>query len=56
MINTKRNKKYGYNVFWLKNSVDTSGKLNNDFIINFKRDVDEIGNVETEKAKFLKLI
>ena len=35
MINSKRNKKDGYTVFGLKNSVDISGKLNNDFIINF---------------------
>ena len=55
MINSKRNKKDGYTVFGLKNSVDVSGKLNNDFIINFKRDVDEIGNVETETGKVFEI-
>ena len=45
MVNSKRNKKDGYTVFGLKNSIDISGQLNNDFIINFKRDIDEIGNV-----------
>ena len=55
MINSKRNKKDGYTVFGLKNSVDISGKLNNDFIINFKRDVDEIGNVETETGKVFEI-
>ena len=55
MINSKRNKKDGYTVFGLKNSIDASGKLNNDFIINFKRDVDEIGNVETETGKVFEI-
>ena len=55
MINSKRNKKEGYTVFGLKNSVDVSGKLNNDFIINFKRDVDEMGNVETETGKVFEI-
>ena len=39
MINSKRNKnkKDGYTMFGLKNSLDISGQLNNDFIINFKK-------------------
>ena len=55
MLNSKRNKKDGYTVFGLKNSVDISGQLNNDFIINFKRDLDEIGNVETETGKVFEI-
>ena len=55
MINSKRNKNDGYTVFGLKNSVDILGKLNNDFIINFKRDIDEIGNVETETGKVFEI-
>ena len=55
MLNSKRNKKDGYTVFGLKNSVDISGQLNNDFIINFKRDVEEIGNVETETGKVFEI-
>ena len=55
MVNSKRNKKDGYTVFGLKNSVDISGQLNNDFIINFKRDIDEIGNVETESGKVFEI-
>lgn len=55
MLNSKRNKKDGYTVFGLNNSVDISGKLNSDFIINFKRDIDEIGNVETETGKVFEI-
>ena len=55
MLNSKRNKKDGYTVFGLKNSVDISGQLNNDFIINFKKDVEEIGNVETETGKVFEI-
>lgn len=56
MINSKRNKKDGYTIFGLKNSVDISGQLNNDFIINFKRDEGEIGNIETETGKVFEII
>ena len=55
MLNSKRNKKDGYTVFGLNNSVDISGKLNSDFIINFKRDIDEIGNVEAETGKVFEI-
>ena len=55
MVNSKRNKKDGYAVFGLNNSVDISGKLNNDFIINFKKDKDEIGNIETETGKVFEI-
>ncbi len=56
MRNSKRNKKDGYTVFGLRNTVDISGQLNNDFIINFKREIDEIGNVETETGKVFEII
>ena len=56
MINSKRNKKDGYTIFGLKNSVDISGQLNNDFIINFKRDEGVIGNIETETGKVFEII
>ena len=55
MVNSKRNKKDGYTVFGLKNSVDISGKLNNDFIINFKKDKDEVGNIETQTGKVFEI-
>ena len=55
MINSKRNKKDGYTAFGLNNSVDIYGKLNNDFIINFKRDKDEIGNVDTDSGKVFEI-
>ena len=42
MVSSKRNKKDGYTVFGLNNSVDISGQLNSDFVINFKKDTDEI--------------
>ena len=51
MINSKRNKKDGYTMFGLNNSLDISRQLNNDFIINFKKDMEEIGNVETETGR-----
>ena len=56
MINSKRNKKDGYTIFGLKNSLDLSGQLNNDFIINFKRDEGEIENIETETGKVFEII
>ena len=56
MINSKRNKKDGYTVFGLKNTLDITGKLNNDFIINFKKDEDEMGNVETQTGKVFEII
>ena len=55
MINSKRNKKDGYTVFGLNNSVDVTGKLNNDFVINFKKDPEEMGNVETETGKVFEI-
>ena len=36
--NKNKNKKDGYTMFGLKNSMDISGQLNNDFIINFEKD------------------
>ena len=56
MIGSKRNKKDGFTVFGLKNSVDHSGQLNNDFIINFNKSYDEIGNIETETGKVFEII
>ena len=55
MINSKRNKQDGYTVFGLTNSVDISGNLNSDFIINFKRDKDQIGNIDTESGKVFEI-
>ena len=55
LVNSKRNKKDGYTVFGLKNSVDISGNLNNDFIINFDRDQDEIGNIEATTGKVFEI-
>ena len=55
MVNSKRNKNDGFTVFGLKNTVDFTGKLTNDFIINFKRDKDEIGNIETESGKVFEI-
>ena len=55
MVHSKRNKKDGYTVFGLKNSVDISGQLNNDFIINFKKDFDEVGNIDTETGKVFEI-
>jgi len=56
MIGSKRKKKDGFTVFGLKNSVDHSGQLNNDFIINFNKSYDEIGNIETESGKVFEII
>ena len=55
MINSKRNKKDGYTMFGLDNSLNFSGQLNNDFIINFKKDMEEIGNVETETGRVFEI-
>ena len=55
MINSKRNKQDGYTVFGLTNSVDISGNLNSDFIINFKRDKEQIGNIETDSGKVFEI-
>ena len=56
MVGSKRKKKDGFTVFGLKNSVDHSGHLNNDFIINFNKSFDEIGNFETETGKVFEII
>ena len=56
LINSKRNKKDGMTFFGLKNSKDVSGKLNNDFIINFNKTVEDIGNVDTESGKVFQII
>ena len=55
MVNSKRNKKDGFTVFGLKNSVDFSGKLNNDFIINFNREKEEIVNIDTDSGKVFEI-
>ena len=55
MINSKRNKQDGYTVFGLTNSVDISGNLNSDFVINFKRENEPIGNIETESGKVFEI-
>jgi len=56
MLNGKRNKKDGFSVFGLKNTIDRSGQLNNDFLINFNKDLDEIGDIETESGKVFEII
>jgi hypothetical protein len=56
MIGSKRNKKDGFTVFGIKNTVDHSGHLNNDFIINFNKSYDEIGNIETESGKVFEIV
>ena len=56
MIGSKRNKQDGFTVFGIKNTVDHSGHLNNDFIINFNKSYDEIGNVETESGKVFEIV
>ena len=55
MINSKRNKQDGYTVFGLTNSVDISGNLNSDFIINFNKDKEQIGNIDTESGKVFEI-
>lgn len=56
MINSKRNKKDGFTVFGLKNSVDASGQLNNDFIINFNKSSEDYENMDTESGKVFEII
>ncbi len=56
MLNGKRNKKDGFSVFGLKNTIDHSGQLNNDFLICFNKDLDEIGDIETESGKVFEII
>ena len=55
MVNSKRNKKDGYTVFGLKNCVDISGNLYNDFIVNFDRDQEEIGKIEASNGKLFEI-
>ena len=56
MLNSKRNKKDGFTFFGLKNTKDISGQLINDFIINFEKSEDEIGNIDTESGKVFEII
>ena len=56
MIGSKRNKQDGFTVFGIKNTVDHSGHLNNDFIINFNKSYDEIGSIETESGKVFEIV
>jgi len=58
MVNSKRNKKDGFTVFGLKNSVDISGQLNNDFIINFNKTSEDYDNLnaDTESGKVFQII
>ena len=55
MLNSKINKKGGYASFGLKKSVDISWKLNNDFIINFKKDAEGKGNLEAKTGKVIEI-
>ena len=58
MANSKRNKKDGITIFGLKNSVDISGQLNNDFIINFNKQSEDYENMnaDTESGKVFQII
>ena len=56
IINGKRNKKDGIAFFGLNNSKDISGQLNNDFLINFGNDSQEIGNIDTETGRVFQII
>ena len=56
MIDSKRNKNDGFTVFGTKNTVDQSGQLNNDFIINFNKSEEEIGNIDTDSGKVFEII
>ena len=56
MLNSKRNKKDGFTFFGLKNTKDISGQLNNDFIINFTKNMDEFENIDTESGKVFEII
>ena len=58
MVNSKRNKKDGITVFGFKNSVDISGQLNNDFIINFNKQSEDYENMnaDTESGKVFQII
>ena len=56
MINGKRNKKDGFTVFGLKKTKDCSGQFNNDFLINFNKNFEEIGEIETESGKVFEII
>ena len=56
MINGKRNKKDGFTVFGLKNTKDCSGQLNNDFLLNFSKSMEEIKEIGTESGKVFEII
>ncbi len=56
MLNGKRNKKDGFSVFGLKNTKDRSGQLINDFLLNFNKSMEEIGENETESGKVFEII
>ena len=56
MLNGKRNKKDGFTFFGINNSKDISGQFNNDFLINFDKESNEIGNIGTETGKVFEII
>ena len=53
--NKNKNKKDGYTMFGLKDSLDISGQLNNDFIINFKKDFLAQSQRETETGRVFEI-
>ena len=55
MINSKKNKKDGFTIFGLRNSKDIP-ELNIDFIINFDKPTEELGNIETLSGKVFEII
>ena len=56
LINSKRNKKDGFTFFGINNSKDITGQFNNDFIINFKKEDHNTGNIQTESGKVFEII
>jgi len=55
LVNSKRNKKDGYTVFGLKNSVDIYGNLTSDFIINFQNYKEEEGYKDINAGKVFEI-
>ena len=50
MLNSKRNKKDGFTIFGLKNTKDI------DFIINFDKQLEEVGNMEGISGKVFEIV
>ena len=50
MLNSKRNKKDGFTIFGLRNTKDI------DFILNFDKPIDEVGNMEAISGKVFEIV